>query len=245
MMGFSYTPINVCLHSIAILPIDATVHCLQFKPMYGNFMKRIPMYLLLFSVLLSLQAEAQIRGFPFAPRVGSLRLGMEGGVGVLGSDLTHESQNYHFRPIANTEIAYVFHKNFAVGLYGGGGFLRSTYDEFESNTDFWNAGLLLEFRVPALRGSVFPIVQLRGGGIQIRPEQRIGRESYEFPASWNYSYGGAVGVEVVSWHRLGIRALFGVTYTSTDEWDMITRGNDNDGYSWAALSLHYYFVFRR
>ncbi len=208
-------------------------------------MKRLILPLLLLLCLGAVETHAQLRGYPFAPRLRSLRIGAEAGVGVLGSDLTRESQNYHFRPIGNLEIGYVFHRNAAIGAYGGGGVMRSTMDEFESNTDFFQAGLLLELRIPALRGSVFPIFQLRGGAVNIRPDQRVGRVTYEFPASWHAAYGGAAGVEIISWRRLGLRALFGVTYTTTDDWDMITRGDDNDGYSWATLSMQYYFVLRR
>jgi hypothetical protein len=49
----------------------------------------------------------------------------------------------------------------------------------------------------------------------------------------------------MSYRRLGIRAVFGVTYTTTDEWDLLVRGDDNDGYSFATLSMHYYFAPRR
>ncbi|MDT8323111.1 MAG: hypothetical protein RRA94_03285 [Bacteroidota bacterium] len=208
-------------------------------------MKRLILPLLLMLLLSSADLHAQLRGYPFAPRLNSLRIGLEGGVGVLGGDLTRESQNYHFRPIGNLEFGYVFHRLAALGAYGGGGVLRSTMEEYESNTDFYQAGMLLELRIPALRGSVFPIFQLRGGAVNIRPDQRIGRETYEFPASWHFAYSGAAGVEVISWRRLGLRALFGVTYTTTDDWDMITRGEDNDGYSWATLSMQYYFILRR
>ncbi len=208
-------------------------------------MKRLMLFMFLLTTFCAMQAEAQMRGYPYAPRLRSMRVGLEGGVGVLGGDLTKESQNYHFRPIANTEMAYVFHRNAALGLYGGGGVLRSTQDDIESNTDFWQAGILLELRIPTLRGSVFPLFQVRGGGVNIRPDQRIGRAFTENPASWHFSYSGAMGIEIISWRRLGIRALFGVTYTTTDDWDLIHRGADNDGYSWAALSLHYYFIFRR
>ncbi|MCB2206625.1 hypothetical protein KQI65_17930 [bacterium] len=208
-------------------------------------MKRCFLLVLLCSSLCMVQAQAQLRGYPFAPRLHSMRLGLEAGLGVLGGDLTKESQNYHFRPIGNVEFSYILHRNAAVGLYAGGGVLRSTLDEYESNTDFLNAGVLLELRIPALRGSVFPIFQVRGGAVNIYPEQRIAREMFSLPSSWQFAYSGALGVEIISWRRLGVRALFGVTYTTSDDWDMITRGADNDGFSWALLSMHYYFVFRR
>ncbi|MBN1447857.1 MAG: hypothetical protein JXA28_07985 [Bacteroidetes bacterium] len=207
-------------------------------------MKR-SLFLFLLMSFVSLQGQAQMRGYPFAPRVHSWRIGLEAGVGVLGSDLTKESHDYHFRPMANLEIAYVFHRNAAIGAFGGAGMMRSTQDAFESNTDFIQGGLLLELRIPLLRGTTFPILQLRGGAFSMRPDLRIGRNLYEFTPSTHLFYGGAAGVEVISWRRLGIRALFGVTYTSTDKWDMVIRGDDRDGYSWMMLSLHYYFQIRR
>jgi hypothetical protein len=123
--------------------------------------------------------------------------------------------------------------------------MRSTNDAFESNTNFFEGGLLFEFRAPLLRGSLFPILQLRGGVVSINSTLRDGIILYDPAPGTHIAYGAAAGVEVISWRRLGIRALFGVTYTVTDEWDLIIRGDDNDGYSWAALSLHYYLQFRR
>lgn len=212
--------------------------------MYGIFMKPLPLLILLV-LLMAPQADAQLRGYPFAPRLYSWRLGLEGGVGVLGGDLTKESQNYHFRPLGNFEFAYVFHRNAAFGAFAGGGVLRSTQDSFESNTGFIHGGLMLELRIPILRGSAFPVFQLRGGVISMRPDLRDGSRVLDEPASAHWHYGAAAGMEVISWRNLGIRALFGVTYTSTDKWDLVIRGDDNDGYSWTALSIHYYFQMRR
>ncbi|MBE0646106.1 MAG: hypothetical protein IH600_18635 [Bacteroidetes bacterium] len=208
-------------------------------------MKRFVFLACLLAILLVSPAEAQLRGYPYAPRVRSWRIGLEAGVGVLGSDLTKESRNYHFRPIANLELAFIAHKNFAFGLYGGGGFMRSTADDMESNTRFVGGGVVLELRIPTLRGSVFPIVQLRGGGVIIDPELREGRNTFESSSLKYLTFSGAAGVEVVSWGRLGVRALFGVTYTNTDKWDLIVRGDDKDGYSFAVLSMHYYITPRR
>lgn len=208
-------------------------------------MKRLVFFASLFALFLTLHAEAQLRGYPYAPRVRSWRIGIEAGVGVLGSDLTKESKDYHFRPIADLELSYIIHKNFAIGLYGGGGFMRSTADDRESNTRFLSGGAIVELRIPMLRGSVFPIVQLRAGGLIIEPELRIGRDMYESESLRYLSFSGAAGLEILSWRRLGVRALFGVTYTNTDKWDLLVRGDDKDGYSFAALSLLYYITPRR
>ncbi|MFZ1730300.1 MAG: hypothetical protein WBQ23_14430 [Bacteroidota bacterium] len=207
-------------------------------------MKRF-MFIALLFIILAPQVDAQMRGLPYTPRVRSWRLGLAAGMGVLGGDLTRESQNYHFRPIANLEVAYLLHKNFAVGGYLGGGYLRSTELDMESNTSFINAGILLEFRIPILRGSVSPIFQLRSGPVSISPELRTGPVTVEASSSINYSYDLAAGIEVMSYNRLGIRVLVGVTYTTTDEWDLLVRGNDNDGYSFSMLSMHYYINPRR
>jgi hypothetical protein len=172
-------------------------------------------------------------------------MGLAAGVGVLGSDLTKESQNYHFRPIGHLEVAYILSRNFALGGYAGGGFMRSTYLDMESNTSFLSAGVLLELRIPMWRGSVFPIFQLRSGPVSISPELRDGPDTFNASPSIGLSYTGAAGIEVMSYRRLGIRAVFGVTYTTTDEWDLLVRGDDNDGYSFATLSMHYYFAPRR
>ena len=212
--------------------------------MYGIFMKPLALLILLLP-LVAPQADAQLRGYPFAPRLYSSRFGLEAGVGVLGSDLTKESQNYHFRPLGHLEFAYVFHRNAAFGVFAGGGLLRSTLNSFESNADFVHGGLLLELRIPILRGSAFPVFQLRGGVLSMRPELREGSVTSDAPASAHWHYTAAAGVEVISWRTLGIRALFGITYTSTDKWDLIVRGDDNDGYSWTALSMQYYFRMRR
>jgi hypothetical protein len=208
-------------------------------------MNRILLLTALTLFLFGQQAESQMRGLPYAPRAHSWRIGIEGGVGVLGSDLTKESEDYHFRPVAGVEIAYVLHRNIAIGLYGGGGHLRSTAGDMESNTGFLSGGALIELRLPLLRGSVFPVLQLRGGGLIIDPELRIGAADYDFSSSNHLSFSLAAGIEVVSWRRLGIRALFGVTYTSTDSWDLLVRGEDKDGFSFAILSMHYYIGRRR
>ncbi len=208
-------------------------------------MKRIASLTVLILILLTVHAESQIRGYRNAPRTRSWRIGLEAGVGVIGSDLTRESNNYHFRPLTNLEVAFVPSKNFAAGIFGGGGWLRSSSMGSESNTSFFHAGLFLELRTPMFRGSLFPVLQLRGGVVSMSPELRTGLVTMGPGASTHYSYSGAVGLEVISWRRLGIRALVGVTYTTTDEWDLLVRGNDNDGYSFALLSMHYYIIPRR
>ncbi len=208
-------------------------------------MKRFVSLASVLVLLFTIQAEAQMRGYPYAPRVRSIRLGIEAGAGVLGSDLTKESKDYHFRPVSNLELAYVIHRNFAIGLYGGGGYMRSAANGMESNTPFLTGGALLELRIPMLRGSLFPILQLRGGGIVIDPELRVGRELYESEALRYLSFSGAAGFEIISWRQLGVRALFGVTFTNTDKWDLLVRGDDKDGFSFTTLSLQYYFRPRR
>ncbi len=209
-------------------------------------MNRIVFLIAALSVMLvGQQAEAQMPGLPYAPRMRSWRIGFEGGVGVLGSDLTKESENYHFRPVAGLELVYILHRNFAIGLCGGGGFMRSTAGDMESNTAYLSGGALIELRIPLLRGSVFPVLQLRGGGVIIDPELRDGIDEYDFNSSNHLFFSMAAGIEAVSWRRLGIRALFGVTYTSTDSWDLLVRGDDKDGYSFATLSLLYYIGRRR
>lgn len=208
-------------------------------------MKRIFVIFLICSCVLTIDAAAQMPGLRNAPRVGSWRIGLEGGVGVLGGDLTKESQDYHFRPLANVELAFVLHRNIVLGLYGGGGVLRSTAGNMESNAAFLGGGLLIELRAPLFRGSLFPLVQLRGGGILITPELRVDDGSYELDQIRHMTYGVAAGFEAISWRRLGIRVLVGVTYTTTDNLDYLVRGDDNDAYSYAMLSMHYYFGGRR
>ena len=208
-------------------------------------MKHLFSLAVLLSLMLTLTAEAQMRGYPFAPRLRTLRLGVSGGVGVLGGDLTKESKHHHFRPIGFGEVAYNAHRNVAVGIYGGGGQMRSTQHSMESNTNFLEAGAFCELRAPLLRGSVFPLIQLRGGLLSINSTLRDGVLLAKPGPGTHFAYGAGAGVEIISWRQLGIRALFGVTYSSTDEWDLLVRGSDNDGYSWALLSIHYYLRFRR
>jgi len=242
-MAFSYNPKVYVRTSSQVCPRrDGATP--DFSPMYGILMKSFALLILLV-LLVAPEADAQLRGYPFAPRLYSWRFGVEGGVGVLGSDLTKESQDYHFRPLGNLEFTYVFHRNAAFGAFAGGGLLRSTQASLESNTDFVHGGLLLELRIPTLRGTVFPVFQLRGGVLSMRPDLREGPVTVGEPASAHWLYAAAAGVETISWRRLGIRLLFGVAYTSTDKWDLIIRGDDNDGYSWTALSMQYYFQMRR
>lgn len=208
-------------------------------------MKRFSLLLVLLSLASVPHVDAQMRGYPYAPRLNSYRIGVGGGVGVLGGDLTKESNDYHYRPVANLEVAHILHRNIVLGFYGGVGDLRSTNADMESNTRFLTGGMLLELRIPLLRGSIFPIMQLRGGGARIEPVLRSGQMTFEGQASSHATYGVAAGIEAISWHQLGIRMLFGVTYTTADRWDLLVRGDDKDGYSYATLSLHYYFTFRR
>lgn len=213
--------------------------------MYGFSMKRL--ILLLLPLLLADAGTllAQMPGYRNAPRVRAWRIGIEGGVNVLGGDLTRESQDYHFRPVGGVELAWVPHRNIAVGVYASAASLRSTDAERESNAMLYGGGLLLELRAPLLRGSLFPVLQARAGGVIIDPELRIGDVTFEGETSQHMAYTLAAGFEAISWRRLGIRLLVGVTYTTTDRLDYLLRGDDNDAYSHATLSLHYYITGRR
>ena len=213
--------------------------------MYGFFMKRLLLALVLLPCFFAGTAMAQIPGYRYAPRVPSWRIGLEGGVSVLGGDLTSESQHYHFRPVGGVELAWVLHRNFAIGLYGGGGTLRSTATDTESNAVFYDGGVLFELRLPTFRGSLFPLLQARAGGIVVEPELRMGDEAFDASSSKHMAYTLAAGLEAISWRQLGMRVLVGVTYTTTDRLDLLLRGDDNDAYSFAVLSLHYYIHGRR
>lgn len=208
-------------------------------------MKRLMLILLLLLLADTGAAFAQMRGYRYAPPLRSWRIGVEGGVSVLGGDLTRESQDYHFRPNGGVELALVPHRNFAVGVYADGVLLRSTSAERESNTRLFGGGLLLELRAPLLRGSLFPVLQARAGGVLVDPEMRIGAVTYEGETSRHMAYSLAAGFEAISYRRFGIRLLVGVTYTTTDRLDFLLRGDDNDAYSHARLSLHYYITRRR
>jgi hypothetical protein len=109
--------------------------------------------------------------------------------------------------------------------------------------------MLVELRIPATAGKHFSHHAAAGGGAtdhracaaQRTNDLLIGPGEH----AMHLAYGLAAGIEAISWHQLGIRMLFGVTYTTADRWDLLVRGDDNDGYSYATLSLHYYFTFRR
>jgi len=211
---------------------------------YAIPMKRI-IYLLTALVLIAPESFTQQRGYPYAPRLNSWRLTVEGGIGVLGDDLTKESEHYHFRPIGGVEVGHVVHRNVAVGTYAVFGFLRSSRDFDEVNTSFYGAGLFTELRVPTFYGKMFPLLQLRLGGIAINPELRQSDVIIEEGQSTHLAWSAAAGLEVISNRSFGVRILIGVTYTSTDRWDTIVRGDDRDGYSFAHLGLSWYISRRR
>lgn len=208
-------------------------------------MKRLLPLLLAFILAGPSVLFAQMPGYRNAPRVPAWRVGIAGGVNVLGGDLTRESQNYHFRPVGGIEFARVLHRNIAVGVYADAALLRSTDTDAESNAALYGGGILIELRAPLLRGSLFPVMQARAGGIVVAPELRLGDTSFDGETSKHMAYTLAAGFEAVSWRQLGIRLLLGVTYTTTDRLDLLLRGDDNDAYSHARLSLHYYIPARR
>ncbi len=203
-------------------------------------------FLALFLVVLQTQdSRAQSRRMPYAPHPSSWRLGFEGGVGVLGDDNTRDSKDYHFRPMGGLELAKLVNQNIAIGIYATGGNLRSTALQREANTGFIAAGFLTEFRIPMLRGALYPLLQLRGGALAISPELRDDDVIYTNPQRVHLSWSAAAGIEVVSGRMIGVRALFGVAYTSTDRWDLLVQGDDRDGYSFAQVGITWYFLFRR
>lgn len=208
-------------------------------------MKRINVLLTLLLLLTFTDGAAQSRRMRYAPLPGSWRFAVEGGVGVLGDDNTKDSRDYHFRPLGGLEIAKLVNQNIIIGVYAGGGSLRSTTLMREANTEFIVAGLLTEFRAQLLQGSLYPLIQLRGGMLTITPELQMNSIQYNVDRLWHLSWSAAAGFEVVSWRTFGVRALFGVAYTSTDRWDLLVRGDDRDGYSFAELGLTWYFKFRR
>lgn len=188
---------------------------------------------------------AQSRRPMYAPGEGSWRIGFEGGVGVLGDDNTRDSRDYHFRPLGGVELSKLVNRNIAIGIYGTGGMLRSTTMRREANTDFISAGLLTEFRAPLLRGALYPLLQLRGGVLSITPELRMDDVVYTNPQRLHLLWSLAAGFEVISGRSFGARVLFGVAYTSTDRWDLLVKGDDRDGYSFAQLGVTWYFGSRR
>jgi hypothetical protein len=208
-------------------------------------MKHIATLLLILCLLPAADSFAQSRSLRYAPPVNSWRIGFEGGVGVLGDDNTRDSKDYHFRPVAGLELAKLVNNNIAIGIYGGGGMLRSTTLRREANTDFLVAGFLTEFRAPLLRGALYPLLQLRGGVLSISPELRIDDVTFSNPQRVHLSWSAAAGFEVVSGRRFGARVLFGVAYSSTDRWDLLVQGDDRDGYSFAQLGVTWYFGSRR
>ena len=209
--------------------------------MYGFSMKHILALLVLILCVLAADAAGQMRGLRNAPRERSWRIGIEGGIATLGGDLTRVTGDHFPTPYGNIELAHMLHRNVVVGLYGGGGRLRSRGENQESDAVFLGGGILLELRLALARGSVFPLLQLRGGGLLLSPEIRANTRTVTYEQIRHMSYGIAVGVEAVSWRRIGVRLMAGVTYTTTDRLDAIVRGDDNDGFSFGTVSLLYYF----
>jgi hypothetical protein len=200
-------------------------------------------FLLLFVCLH--ECDAQSRRLWYAPPQDAWRLAIEGGVGVLGDDNTKSSNDYHFRPVGGVEVAKSVNRNIIIGMYAGGGRLRSTTIHREANTGFFVAGLMTEYRIPLQRGAMYPLIQLRGGALSITPELMNNGILYTGDQQWHLSWSAAIGLEVVSWRRMGVRALFGVSYTSTDRWDLLVQGDDRDGYSFAQLGITWYLSRRR
>ncbi|MCZ7556209.1 MAG: hypothetical protein M5R41_07400 [Bacteroidia bacterium] len=208
-------------------------------------MKHIVALLIGLFLFSAAEGFAQSRRLMYAPRDGSWRIGLEGGVGVLGDDNTRDSKDYHFRPLGGVELSKLVNQNIAIGIYGTGGMLRSTTLRREANTDFLAAGFLTEFRAPLLRGALYPLLQIRGGVLSIAPELRMDDVVYSIPQRLHLSWSLAAGFEVVSGRNFGVRALLGVAYTSTDRWDLLVQGDDRDGYSFAQLGVTWYFGSRR
>jgi len=211
--------------------------------MYGISMKHLIPAFLLFALLAPV-ASAQQRGYPSAPPLKSWRIALQGGVGVLGDDNTRDSHNYFYRAMFGGEVAWTIHKSIVVGVYSDWGDLRSRSDARETNTEFIDAGLLVEFRTPMMKGSLYPFLQFRGGMLSIVPTLLREGVLTEGERAWHLSWSAAAGFEIISWRRVGVRTMIGVTYTSTDRWDLLVQGDDRDGYSFALVGLSYYIGAR-
>ncbi len=206
-------------------------------------MKHLLPAIVLFALLAPV-ASAQQRGYPSAPPLKSWRIAFHGGVGVLGDDNTRGSSNYQYRALFGGEVVWTVHTHIAVGVHADWGDLRSRSDNREVNTEFADAGLLVEFHAPLFKGSLYPFVQLRSGAITILPGVVTDGILAEHERSWHLYWSVVAGFEIISWRRVGIRSVIGVTYSSTDMWDLMVQGSDRDGFSFAQIGLSYYIGAR-
>jgi hypothetical protein len=185
-------------------------------------------------------AHAQQPGAPNAPRTGSPRFTIEGGMVTLGDDLTRESGTHQFKPFGGLEAGVVVSRHLALAAYGQAGEVASSSGDQRSAADFILYGGVLEFRFPTARGSVIPLLRAKAGGASFTSILHTGDRSSSTGTVACFTYGAEAGLEIVPHRTFGVRLILGVMFTTSDDWDVIVRGNDNDGLSYAALGLSWY-----
>ena len=199
----------------------------------------------LFICLVAGAGEAFGQYSRYLPRPRTFALGLEGGISVIGCDVTDDFDHYVFEPYANLEFGYLASNAFKVGLYVGRGNLKSEDDDSNSvKNSFINIGITAHFYLQLRRSPFVPFVFIRVGGIFSNGESTYEGEFREGVAN-AAMFGGGVGFEVYPSRQLAIRIQGGGFWTTTDLLDRVDAGTMNDGFTTVTGGIIYYFNLRR
>jgi hypothetical protein len=182
-----------------------------------------------------------------APPKGSFRIGANGGIAILGDDLTKTFDNYRLGPIADLDFAYLAHQNFSVGLYGGLGAMASRFGEDEAKNFFQWYGVQFEGRVITNRGAIIPFAFVRLGGISTSPAITRYGITTETGSVSAFTYGIGAGIEFLvkkGRNPISVRFTAGGNLTTTDELDRFVSGGNKDGFSFISAGMMFYFSKR-
>ena len=187
---------------------------------------------------------AQRYGGRFAPRVRSFGITGEGGVAVMGCDLTSIDDNYYFEPMGGVEFGFLASQNFKIGAYFSRGIMVARQHGDDAENTFNAIGITGHYYFRLSWGRVNPFLFFRAGGLFTNAEANYNNVHYSQTAN-GAVFGGGAGVEFHPSNIVGIRFQAGGMCTSTDHLDALDTGTMEDGYSTLTLGITYYFQMRR
>jgi outer membrane protein W len=193
---------------------------------------------------LSSSVHAQRYSGRYVPRVRSLSITGEGGIAVLGCDLTSLDDNYNLEPFGGIEFGYMAARNFKIGLFTSRGLLAAEDNAAKAENTFIIAGLTGHYYFRMSWGRINPYLVFRLGGIFSEAES-LTSSSFQTKTANGFLYGGGIGIEFHPSRVVGIRIQSTGMLTTSDDLDAIVAGNMADGFTTLSVGISYYFIVRR
>lgn len=189
--------------------------------------------------------KGQMRSLTAHPPAGTWRVTLTGGGLGLGCDLTNAGGTYRYRPFGELSLSRVMHPYIHLGVFSGIGSMSAKLDRLSGGNNFFWAGLDAELHLPVRRSMLSPFIFARVGGILAKPSTTYDAIVSEGRQTPGFIYGAGIGLEFVYRRVVGVRVQGGSVLTTSDKLDNIVSGNQNDGLSFLALGVSYYFTFSR